>query len=34
MSDVELYLLAKARGVEGRSELSRRELLTILTAAP
>lgn len=31
MSDVELYLLAKDRGVEGRADLSRDELLSQLT---
>jgi hypothetical protein len=34
MSDVELYLLAKARGVEGRADMSRRELLAILSTTP
>jgi hypothetical protein len=34
LSDVELYLLAKARGVEGRADLSRRELLAILEETP
>lgn len=34
MDDVDLYLLAKERGVEGRADLSRDELLIVLERAP